>query len=95
MNLKNKSQLSFTMFLAKYGSLDPYGEDMEKRLIIDHKQLEFDKNEGWTLIGIPDKPHGPLSDTEYFSIHDYLFDIIQSTNQDRNITWKFIKNKPK
>ena len=29
---KNKSQVSETMFLAKYGSLDLYDEDVEKDL---------------------------------------------------------------
>ena len=50
LNIKNKSQLSCAMFLAKYGSLDLYYEDMEKRFIIEHEQLEFDKNSGCTLI---------------------------------------------
>ena len=44
-NIKRKSQLSCTMFLAKSGCLDPYDEDLEKRFIIDHKQLQFDKND--------------------------------------------------
>ena len=78
------------MFLAKYGIMDLHYEDLEKRFIIDHEQLQFDKNAGWTLIVIPDKPDGNLSDHEYFCIHDDLFDRIQSTNQDRNIMWKFI-----
>ena len=34
-----------------------------------------------------------MSDHEYFCIHDDLFDIIQSTHQDRNILWKFISNE--
>ena len=36
---KNKSQVSKATFLAKYGSLALYDEDMEKRYIIDHGQL--------------------------------------------------------
>ena len=44
MNIKNKSQLSCIMFLEKYGSLALYDEDLEKRIIIDHEKLEFDKN---------------------------------------------------
>ena len=32
------------MFLAKYGSLDIYDEDLEKRFIIDHEQLQSVKN---------------------------------------------------
>ena len=82
------------MFLATYGSPDLYDEDLEKRFIIVHKQLESDKNTGWTLIGIPEKPDGNFSDHEYFCIHDDLFDRVQSTHQDRNIMWKFISNEP-
>ena len=43
------------MFIEKYGSLALYDEDMEKRVIIDHNQLQFDKTNGWSLIGIPKK----------------------------------------
>ena len=46
------------MFLAKCGSLDLYYEDREKRFIIDHEQLEPDKNAGWNFIGIREKPDG-------------------------------------
>ena len=46
MHIKNKSQVSKTMFLEKYGSLSLYDEDLEKRFIIDHEQLEFDKTDG-------------------------------------------------
>ena len=35
-NIKNKSQLSKSMFLAKYVSLALYDEDPKKRFIIDH-----------------------------------------------------------
>ena len=55
MHIKNKSQVSKTMFLEKYGTLDLYDEDLEKGFIIEHKQLEFDKTDGWTLIGMPEK----------------------------------------
>ena len=55
------------MFLAKYGSLDLYHEDLNKIFIIDHEQLEFNKNAGWNLIGIPEKPDATLSDRDYFS----------------------------
>ena len=34
------------MFLAKYGSMDIYDEDMKKRFMIDHEQLHFDKSMG-------------------------------------------------
>ena len=82
------------MFLAKCGSLDLYYEHLEKKLIIDHEQLQYDKNAGWTLIGILDKPGGTFADRENFCIHDNLFDRIQSTNQDKNIVLKFISNEP-
>ena len=52
----------------------------------------FDKTDGWTLIRIPEKEDGDLSDHEYFCIHDDLFDRTQSTHQDRNILWRFISN---
>ena len=42
------------MFLEKYVSLALYDEEM-KKIIIDHKQLQFDKNDGWNLIWIPEK----------------------------------------
>ena len=67
---------------------------MEKIFIIDHKELQFDKNYGWTFIGIPEKPDGTFSDHEYFCIHDDLFDIVQSTHQNKNIMWKLISNEP-
>ena len=66
----------------------------KKEFIIDHEQLQFDKTDGWTWIGIPEKEDGTLSDHEYFLIHDDLFDRIQSTHQDRNILWRFISNEP-
>ena len=78
----------------KYGSLALYDEYPEKIFIIDHEQLEFDKNSWWTLTGISEKPDGNLPDHEYFCIHDDLFDRIKSTHQDRNIMWKFISNEP-
>ena len=55
----------------------------EKIFNIDHEQLQFDKTDGWNLIGIPEKEDGSLSDHEYFCIHDDLFDIIESTDQDQ------------
>ena len=82
------------MFLAKYGSLDIYDEDIEKLFIIDHKQLQFDTKYEWTLIGIPEKPDGTLVNHKYFCIHDYLFDIIQSTHHNKNIIWDYISNEP-
>ena len=82
------------MFLAKYGSMDLYDEDLEKRFIIDHEQLQYDKNSGWDLIGIPVKPGGTLVDHDYFCIHDDIFYRIQSTHQDKNVMLKFISNEP-
>ena len=90
-SLYNKS--SAAMFLKKYVSLNIYDQDLKKIFIIDHKQLEFNKNSGWALIVIPEKDDGNLSDREYFCIRDDLFDRIQSTYQDRNIMWKFISNE--
>ena len=77
------------MFIEKYGSLDLYDEDTGKIFIIDHEQLKFDKTDGLTLIGIPEKGDGSLSDHEYFCIHDDLFDRIQSTHQYQSFLWKF------
>ena len=94
LNIKNKIQLSCTIFLAKYGSLDLYYSDMEKIFIISHEQLEINKNAVWTLIEIPEKPDGTFSGGECFSIRGDLFDRIQSTNQDINIMSEFISNKP-
>ena len=65
-NIKNKRQLSCTMLLAKYGSLALYDEYLEEIFTIDHEQLKSDKNTGWTLIGIPEKPDGTLYDHDYF-----------------------------
>ena len=94
MNIKNKRQLLCNTFLEKYNSLDLYDEDLEKIFIIDHKELEFDKNYGWTLIGIPPNPDGYLPDHEYFCIHDDIFDRIQSIHQNNNISLKIITNEP-
>ena len=55
------------MFLAKYDSLVLYDEDLKKIFIIDHEQLQFDKTDGWTLFGIPEKEDGTFSDHEYFA----------------------------
>ena len=92
-HIKNKSQVSKTMFLSKKGSLYLNDEDIEKRFIIDHEQLQFDKTDGWTLIGIPEKEDASFSDHEYFCIHDDLFDRIQSTHQDQKHLWKFLFNE--
>ena len=44
------------------------------------------------MIGIPEKEDGTLSDHEYLCIHDDMFDIIKSTDQDQNFLWKFSYN---
>ena len=94
LNIKNNIQLLRTTFLEKCGSLDQYDESLEKQFIIYHKQLQFDKNAGWTLIGICDKFDGTFSDHETFCILDYLFDRIKSPHQDKNIMCRFISNEP-
>ena len=55
------------MFLAKYGILVLYYEDLKKIFIIDHKKIQSDKNYGWTLIVILEKPDGNFSDHVYFA----------------------------
>ena len=50
------------------------------------KNFNLIKKYGWTLIGIPDKPNNLMFDKEYFCIHEDLFDRIQSTHQDKNIS---------
>ena len=93
LNIKNKSQLSSTMFLARYGSLDQYDEYLEKIFIIDHEQLKLDKHTGWTFIEMRGKSNGTFSDHDYFCIRDDLFDRTQATHQDRNIMWKIIRSE--
>ena len=91
-NIEKKSQVSKVTFVANYDSLALYDEDLRRIFIIGHELLQFDKTDGWNLIGISEKEDGTLSDHEYFFIHDDLFDIIQSIHQDRNILWRFISN---
>ena len=67
---------------------------LEKIFVIDHEQLQFDKNTDWKLIGNPEEPDGSFLDYEHFCIHDDLFDIIWSTRQEKNVMWKFMSNKP-
>ena len=40
-HIKNKSQVSKAVFIAKYGGMDLYDEDLKKGFIIDHELLEF------------------------------------------------------
>ena len=63
-------------FFAKYGNLDLYDEDLEKKIIIEHKLLEFNRTDEWNLIEIPEKEDENVSDQEYFCIHDDIFDRI-------------------
>ena len=49
---------------------------MKKTFIIDHGELQFDKNSGWILIGVYEEPDGYLSDHKYFFFHDDIFDRI-------------------
>ena len=55
-----------------------------EKIIIDHKQLQFDKNPVWKLVVNTKELDGSLLDHEYFCIHYDLFDRIQSTHQDNN-----------
>ena len=71
-----------------------YDEYLKKKIIIDHEELQFNKNNGWTLIGIHEEPCGLMADHEYFSITKDLFDRIQSTLQENNISLNIISNKP-
>ena len=41
LNIKNKSKLSYTIFLANYGSLALYDEYLEKGFIIDHENYNL------------------------------------------------------
>ena len=80
--------------MRKYGSFAQYDEDLKKIFINDHGELQFDKNDGWALILMPEEPYGYLSDHEYFCIHDDIFYIIKSTHPDKNISLKVISNEP-
>ena len=42
LKIKNESELSFTMFLAKVVSLDQYDEELGEIFIVDDEQLQFD-----------------------------------------------------
>ena len=74
--------------------MDLYDEDTEKIFTTDHEQLQLDKNYGWSLIGVKNKPDGTLLYHEYFFIHDDIFYRNQSVCQDENIMLKFISNEP-
>ena len=80
--------------MEKYGSLDIYEEDVKKIFIIDHEELQFNNNYVWNLIWITDEPNGLVSDHECYCIHKYVFDIIQSNHQDKNISLKILSNEP-
>ena len=42
------------MFLAKYVCLDSYDKDLKKIFIIDNEEFQYDKNDAWGLIVIPE-----------------------------------------
>ena len=60
LNINNKIQLSRTIFKNIYGSQAMYDIYLERRFIIDHEQLQFDKIYEWTSIGNPEEPDGYL-----------------------------------
>ena len=83
------------MFLEKYVSLDLYDEYFKKYSLLIMKNLNLIKEDGWILSGIHDEPNGSMSDHDFFCINKDLFDIIQSTHQEKNISLKIISNEPK
>ena len=64
---------------------------MEKRLIIDNEELQFDKKYDWKLIRIPEKPDGSLLHHDYFGILYDIYDRTQSTHQDIYLAEVYIK----
>ena len=82
------------MFLTKYVSLDIYDEDVKKIFIIDHEELQLDKNYVWNLIEIPDELNGSMFYHEYSCIHEDIFGRIQSYHQEKNISLNIISNEP-
>ena len=62
------------MFLKKYGSLSIYDEDLKKRFIIDLEKLQFNKNDDWTFIIIPEETDVLMIDHDYFYINEDNFD---------------------
>ena len=46
------------MFMGGYVTLDLYDEDIKKIFITYHEELQFHKNDGWNVIGIPEEPDG-------------------------------------
>ena len=80
------------MFLSKYDSLDSYDEYVKKKITVDNEEFQIDKNIGWNLI--TDKPDGLMFDHEHLCIDEVLFDRIQSTHQESNISLKTISNGP-
>ena len=75
MNVKNKSQLSCTMFPSKYVSLALYDEDM-------NKIFEFNKKDGWNLIKITKNPDGFFL---IMSIFEFMMIYLIEFNQLINI----------
>ena len=81
------------MFLKKYGSLSIYDEDLKKRFIIDLEKLQFNKNDDWTFIIIPEETDVLMIDHDYFYINEDNFDRFQSTHQKNNISLRIISNE--
>ena len=76
--------------MAKYGGIDIQGENMKTIFTIDHEDIHFIKNQGWTLIVIPYEPDGSSTDYEYLSIHNDLFGRVLATHNNVDITLKTI-----
>ena len=79
-----------THFLVKYGELSIYEINIQRRYTIDDEDTKILKGRGYFLIGNPDNPDGASTDQEYFFIHDDLFDTVLETDQNSDITLKFI-----
>ena len=65
---------------------------MKNRYTIDYGDIQFVDENGYDFIDNPDHPNGTLTDHGYFLIHNDLFDIILATDQNNDITLKFIPN---
>ena len=89
--MKKYDQLS--KCLEKSDTMHLYDDYLQKRYTIDHEDTHFFKKKIWDLIGIPKQPGVYFSDHASFFIHDDLFDITQSTYQDKDISMKIITNE--
>ena len=84
-NIKKKIKYPKLYFWKIYICLDPYGDNLNKRYIFYHKDIQFINNEFWYLIGTHDEPGGTSNYNEIFSIYEYLFDRIRIFYQKNNI----------